>query len=163
MDTEIEKLRGIIGIDPGVNGGMSIWRHDDSVPKIWGWTRNRNEYNHELMSRILQRMHQECDVFQVGTIVSERPWKGAMRGGEFQTCLFNDIKRYCQIHSLKFEFIAPTSMKKKVTGSGKASKELVQAAVRDYFEMNDQTVPEMTTEHEFDATGMVIAHLRRRS
>jgi len=152
----------VLSIDPGVNGGAVIWTRE-GTPEVRGWAR-KGRYNYEHLSHVVNLLLDCVKEFDVGTIAIERPHHSAVKGGAFQSLLYNDMKQFTDRSKgkVKFSFIAPASMKKLVTGNGRADKKEVQASVREFFDNRNETLPNMKTEHEYDAAGIGIAHFRRR-
>lgn len=153
----------LISMDPGVNGAFVVWISDKTrTPITYSWSRN-GRADWEIIKNIWKILEKCIDEFDIKVMVVERPWGGAIHGGQFQAVLFDDMKRLAEKKGITFKFVAPTSVKAKVTGNGRASKEQVQRAVNKFFADQRREQPKMSNEHEYDAVAVGIAYWRRRS
>lgn len=150
----------MITIDTGVNGAMAIWTNGQGLSVIeWGRS-GRTNGKHMVYICELIESHTEKSI--IGTVVVERPFIRQPKGGAFQYLLFEDIKSMCDRRKVAFRYLTPPSIKAKVGGGMKCSKEDMKTGVLKYCSERDIVFSPPTTEHGWDAISVGIAYNKRR-
>jgi crossover junction endodeoxyribonuclease RuvC len=89
-------------------------------------------------------------------VATEKPFVGGYaRTTASQHKLSSVVETICQERGIGFVQYAPATVKKALTGNGRATKEQVQRAVRSAFGFDD------LTEHVADAVGLGAVALSR--
>jgi len=123
----------LLAIDPGLTGGLAIFRGLDPLESIpYGLGKHsRYKHLHGLLNGLL-RAH------SVTHLAWEEPVMQGNAGASINRQL-GVIQLVAESHGLPFVSINPATLKKWATGSGKASKEDMATAIRATFGLEPAT------------------------
>lgn len=143
----------VIGIDLGGPGGLSVLQPNGDMGKVLHWQQLPKGLT---LAGLRERIARVLDTFDVQVIATERPGAWAnKRIGMAQREKQSVVKTLCQEHHIRLVEYQPQTIKKAVTGSGRATKEQVGRAVRRMVRI------ETTDEHVLDSVAIGLVALGR--
>lgn len=156
LDRELVKNQDtklVIGIDPGTNCGYALLKVRKGKVAlvssgVWDLSREKHEGGGMQMVRLEQNFFAFVDrngkfqnvylAFELNRFVAERQ-KGGKRirvgpdAQQFYGGVKNLIMKMCEERHIPYMGIAPSTIKKQVTGKGNSGKEMVKRTLQDCF------------------------------
>ena len=149
-------MNEMVSLDLGKNGGIAYW--DFSLPlkescyHVFGW----NLGDFYLTSKGLYEIAIHVEDFlkeKRGDIIVEKPGRHL----PYQWVLYTDIKSLAVKYKVGYYEYHPMTIKKIVTGNGKAGKEEIQEVLK-----GNLIIPDIEyTEHTYDAISTGYCHLKK--
>lgn len=154
-----------ISIDPGVNCGWAVW--EDDILKASGRIHNleceaddKDNIREKKVAYIRKRIGNLFEEYLPEYMAIERPYISNNFSSDTiltQIRIWGVIIDYALVCQIPIKQFAPTTVKKAITGSGSASKELVQAYVKATFGEEHKKYADQA-----DAVAIGTAFLRHR-
>ncbi len=143
----------VLGIDMGCPGGMVILTSNGDLGSVLYWKRIKARTDLAGLRKVVEHA---IETFGVQLVATERPgfWADP-RIGMAQREKQGVIRTICQERSIKLVDYQPQTVKKAVTGNGRAKKEQVGRAVRQMFNLPTDD------EHVLDACAIGCLALSR--
>jgi len=154
-ESEVYPMTHVLGIDLGNPGGLAVLTPNAQLGSVLHWQRLGN-MNLARLRRVLGHV---IETFDVQLIATEKPFAG--RGdkrpkiGLAQREKQSVVKTLCQERKIKFVDYAPQTVKKALTGNGRASKEQMGRAVQRMLRIPSDD------EHVLDACAIGVLGLSR--
>ena len=141
----------IVSVDPGVqNLGLAIIK-PESLNIIY-----TELYNVKTYPDVFNWFREIITIYKPDRVAIEKPFFTAKTIGKNTATLeiIGIIKLICQLENINYEVYPPTTIKKQITGSGKASKELVIEKIQDIFKFSTDI------SHIADALGVAYTDIQ---
>ena len=143
----------VLGIDLGAPGGLVVLTPNGGLGSVLHWQRLKRGLDLAGLRRVVEHV---IETFEVGLVATERPgfWKDP-RIGMAQREKQGVIRTLCQEREIRLVDYQPQTVKKAITGNGRASKEQMQRAVRGLLRF------EAVDEHVADAAAISAVAMSR--
>jgi len=143
----------ILGIDLGAPGGLVVLTPNGRLGAVLHWQRLKPRLDLAGLRRVVEHV---IETFDVQLVATERPgfWKDP-RIGMAQREKQGVIRTLCQERGIRLVDYQPQTVKKAITGNGRASKEQMQRAVRGLLRF------EAVDEHVADAAAISAVAMSR--
>ena len=146
-------MADLISVDLGKTGAIAYWEKGKCY-RVAQWKIGKKELNVEHLSNVV-KIFQEAIGENKPIVVVERP---SMRL-PYQWILYSDLRYLAKINKCEFYAYMPTTIKKEVTGSGKADKEDMKKALLKNDILSNGVLP--NGEHEIDSILAGWCYLRK--
>jgi len=142
----------ILGLDLGDPGGAVVLTPNGQFGAVLHWQRLGN-MNLARLRRVVEHV---IETFDVEVVATERPFIGGhARVTASQHKKASVVETICEERGVRYVAYAPASVKKAITGNGRASKEQMMRAVRSLLRF------EAPDEHVADACSIAAVAMSR--
>lgn len=149
----------ILTIDPGTNGGWACRRNGKFHSGIFKLSVNRGDSPGLRYIQFNDWLTMVFEFVDPDLVVYELPF---MRGGHatmFLHGLITRIHEKCTKENVEYESVNPMTLKKEITGSGAANKEMMVKTINKLWKHT--VLHEAYNDNEADALGMLTLAIRR--